>query len=90
MFSVPLVGSISLEVPANYIITVAVVIPMKTVMERPIRAVDQRSLQRTTVILAVLQQEAVSWILFSAVVPVVSRKIIVRRNVIMHGLGCSK
>ena len=88
MFSVPLVGSIlSLEVPANYIITLAVVIPMKTVMERPIRAVDQRSLQRTTAILAVLQQEA---ILFSAVVPLVSRIIIVRRNVIMHGLGCSK
>ena len=43
MFSVPLVGSISLEVPANYIITLAVVIPMKTVMERPIREVDQRS-----------------------------------------------
>ena len=32
----------------------------------------------------------VSWILFSAVVLVVSRIIIVRRNVKMHGLGCSK
>ena len=41
------------------------------------------------VILAVLQQEAVSWILFSAVVPVLSR-IILRRNVLMHGLGYSK
>ena len=70
---VPLVGSICLEVPANYIIILAVVIPMKTVMERPIREVDQRSLQRTTVILAVLQQEAVSWILFSAVVAALSR-----------------
>ena len=89
MFSVPLVGSISLEVQANYIITLAVVIPMKTVMERPIREVDQRSLLRTTAILAVFQQEAVSWILFSAVAPVLSR-IILSRNVLMHDLGYSK
>ena len=61
----------------------SVVIPMKTVTERPIREVDQGILQRTTVILAVLQQEAVSWILFSAVVPVLS-------SVLMHGLGYLK
>ena len=81
MSIVPPANSISLEVTVKHTITLAVVIPMKTVMERPIREVDQRSLLRTTVILAVLQQEEASWILFSAVVLVVSR-IIVRRNVV--------
>ena len=90
MFSVPLVARQYEFGGTSKLYYTCVVIPMKTVMERPIREVDQRSLQRTTVILAVLEQEAVSWILFSTVVPVVSRIIIVRRNVIMHGLGCSE
>lgn len=78
--------SICLEVQLIYIFTLAVITPMKAVMETRIRVADQ---PMTIAILAVLQQEEASRFLCSAVVPVLSR-INVRRHVIMHALAYSK